>query len=89
MTELLPQIATIVVAVMSGGFATEYLRGRRDKEKSQLDLFYPTWKEEIARLNEEVQDLRLVVVALSAEVSRLGGNPHAVMTSIKKDPDDE
>lgn len=86
-------LATIAVAILSGGFAAEVFRSWRDRKRVDLDLFYPTWKEEMARLHEEIAQLRALVLALSGEVARLGGDPvrltyQVQLDKIEKEPDD-
>jgi len=71
-------IATIMAAIVGGGFATEVYRSWRNRKRVDLDLFYPTWKEEMRRLHTELALLRADVIALSAEVHRLGGDPLAI-----------
>lgn len=76
-------VATIAVAVLSGGLTAEVFRAYRDRKKSDLDLFYPTWKEEIQRMDREISLLRAQVVALSVELQALGGDPLAVRHAIE------
>ena len=71
-------IATLAGALTAGGFLSEVFRAWRGRSKADLDLFYPTWKEEMHRLLHEVEELRRDVLSLSAEVHRLGGDPLAV-----------
>lgn len=71
-------IVSVVVAVLTGGFATEVIRTIRDRKKSDFEIFYPTWKEEIERLHREIRDLQAMVLGLSSEVQRLGGDPLAI-----------
>lgn len=68
-------LVTSVVALLSGGFVVEVFRAWKDRKRVDLDLFYPTWKEEMTRLHEEIGQLRILVLSLSAEVHRLGGDP--------------
>lgn len=80
-----PIIIPLLTAVIAGGFASEVFRyftqkkkGARDLQVADLSMFYPTWKEEIERLHNEVSLLRRDILALSAEIHRLGGDPLAV-----------
>lgn len=77
-TDYLPFLSAIIVAALSGGFVSEFVRAFRNRKKDNLDLFYPTWKEEMLRMQEEVRLLRFAVVALSTELAKLGGDPLAV-----------
>lgn len=68
-------LVTSLVALLSGGFVVEVFRAWKDRKRVDLDLFYPTWKEEMARLHDEISQLRVIILQLSAEVHRLGGDP--------------
>ena len=76
-------VTTAIVSILSGGILTEFFRAYRDRKKADLDLFYPTWKEEIQRMDQELKTLRAQVVALSVELQRLGGDPLAVRHAIE------
>lgn len=76
-------VTTVIVAVLSGGLLTEVFRSYRDRKKTDLDLFYPTWKEEIQRMDQEIKMLRAQVVALSVELQHLGGDPLAIRQAIE------
>jgi hypothetical protein len=75
MPEWLPLVVTLVVGLGGGAVMVEIIRTVRDKSKADLDLFYPTWKEEMGRLHQEIDSLRTLVLALTEEVARLGGDP--------------
>jgi hypothetical protein len=75
------EVLTVLAAVFTGGLGTEIYRSWRFRKKSDFELFYPTWKEEMNRLHGEIQELRIMVIGLSEEVARLGGDPLAVRTA--------
>ena len=80
MPEWLPLVVTLVVGLGGGAVMVEINRTVRDKSKADLDLFYPTWKEEMSRLHQEIESLRTIVLALTDEVAKLGGDPIRVRT---------
>ena len=80
MPEWLPLVVTLAVGLGGGAVMVEIIRTVRDKSKADLDLFYPTWKAEMGRLHEEIESLRALVIALTDEVAKLGGDPIRVRT---------
>lgn len=70
---------TVAVAILSGGFGVEVFRSWRDRNKANVDLFYPVWKEEMARVHAEVGELQRMVRELSDMVRELGGDPTHVI----------
>lgn len=72
MTTVLPSVVTVVVALLSGGAVAEGVRAFRDRKKSALDAFYPTWQAETRRMQEEIRLMRHVVVALAHKLEELG-----------------
>lgn len=82
-------ISTLIAAALGGGFLTEVFRSFRDRKRLELDLFYPTWKEEMARIHLELESLRQQVTLLSEEVRRLGGDPLAIRYKIAATLDEE
>jgi hypothetical protein len=89
MPEWLPFVVTLVVGLGGGAVMVEIIRTVRDKSKADLDLFYPTWKEEMSRLHQEVESLRAIVLALTDEVAKLGGDPIRVRTEAMRRVDNE
>ena len=81
---------TSAVALLSGGLLVEIYRSWRDRRRVDLDLFYPTWKEEMQRLQEEIAQLRTLVLALSNELHAYGGDPVRITytAAYKKDEED-
>ena len=87
-------LAQVLGSAMIGAVAVELVRWLRERrqdrrivDRADLDLFYPTWKEEMRRLTDEVHGLRSVVVALSEEVQRLGGDPLAIRIRVEPPPE--
>jgi len=76
-------VAMIIASGLGSGVIVEVFKAWRSKSKDQLDLFYPTWKEEIIRMKLKVEELELIVLALSDEVERMGGNPMKIIASIR------
>ncbi len=80
------QIATVLVALIGGGGFVELLRHRQTKRKADhegMELFYKTWRAEQLRMQDEIRDLRAMVVALSVELQKLGGDPLSVRQSLE------
>lgn len=79
-------IAAVAAAAISSPLLLEMWKSWRDRNKrdveisqAAIDLFYPTWKTEMERLHQEIAQLRGLVLALSDEVARLGGDPKRIM----------
>lgn len=99
-TEFL-QFATVLLAGGGlGGIITAVMRSRRERMLARhaigledFRLFQKTWRDEMQRLHREIAELRAIVLGLSSEVERLGGDPYAVRaavragTSPKENPD--
>ena len=77
---------SLAVALVTGGgagaFAAELLRHFRERDRDEHDqdaadfaAFRDTWRSEMTRLNDEIGELRLVVVALATEMRRHGIDP--------------
>lgn len=79
-------LTSLAVAVLTGGgagaVATELLRHFRERNRDEHDqdaadfaAFRDTWRAEMTRLHDEIDELRLVVVALATELRRHGIDP--------------
>lgn len=77
---------SLAVAFLTGGtggaVVTEVLRHIRERDRDEHDAdladftaFKKTWRAEMARLHDEIDELRLVVVALATELRRHGIDP--------------
>lgn len=81
-------VAAVVAGALASPMALEAYKAWRDRhkrdvelEQATLDLFYPTWKEEMHRLHAELAQLRELILRLSEEVERLGGDPKLILYS--------
>lgn len=77
-TEALIVALVGTIGALAGGVAVEIIRTRSTRQTSDLELLHDGWRGELDRMRTEMTELRAVVVALSAEVSKLGGDPVAV-----------
>lgn len=79
-------LASLAVALVTGGgagaFAAELLRHFRERDRDEHDqdaadfaAFRDTWRAEMTRLHDEIDELRVVVVALATELRRNGIDP--------------
>lgn len=88
-------LVTIIVAMVSGGAVGEVLRYVRERRSSQpggtasrastlaeFESLRHAYRSEISRLTSQVRDLERVVLALSSEVIRLGGDPFTVRAAL-------
>ena len=78
--------AAVIAAALGSPIGIEMWKAWRDRhkrdietEQAALDLFYPLWKEEMSRVHAELAQLRALVIRLSDEVSRLGGDPKTII----------
>lgn len=86
----LTTVLVALISVASGGVSVELLRYRLTKrEKDQkavqqgMEFFYKTWRAEATRMQREIRDLRAMVVALSVELQKLGGDPMSIRLALE------
>lgn len=83
-SQWLPVVVSLLVGAGGSIVVVELIKTWRDKDKNQLDLFYPTWKAEMEMLRVEMANLRRLVVALSDELETLGGDPIKVRVELER-----
>lgn len=74
----------LVVGGLSGAVGVEIIRTWRDRAGADLALFYPTWQAEMQSVRRELADLRELIVALSDELTDLGGDPTRVRVELER-----
>lgn len=83
-SELILPIVLLVVGGLSGAVGVEIIRTWRDKPGTDLALFYPTWQTEMTNIRRELGELRELIVALSDELTSLGGDPTRVRVELSR-----
>lgn len=85
-------ILTLITGAIGGGLvrpALEFITAKREGRQSakvenrrisltEFEILHDRCLREVTRLSVKVRDLELMVVALSEEVARLGGDPLAI-----------
>lgn len=84
MNNLLATVVVVVVSGMSGAIGVELIRTWRDKTRLDAAWLYPVWQSEMAAVRQELSDLRELVIALSDEVTSLGGDPTKVRVELAR-----
>ena len=74
----------LVIGGLTGAVGVEIIRTWRDKAGTDLSLFYPTWEKEMQAVRTELENLRELVVALSDELTSLGGDPTRVRVTLAR-----
>lgn len=68
----------------AGAKLIDWLRERRKDQLVSLDMFYATWKQEMARLHNQITNLEMLLEALSDELESLGGDPTKVRNELER-----
>lgn len=83
--EIIQALVLVLTGGGLGGLLTAVVQARQQGQKQDhvmrledFRLFQATWKAEMARVHDELHQLRTIVVELSLDLESRGGDPFAV-----------